>query len=243
MIRIHRYIFAIVCAIAPGLGFAQQPTDVAQREVVSQSSGVQASQTSEATPQPSAVPGQQTPGAQPRPQGPRRRRTIENREFDDREKIILLLNAHCDFPSRDDLLSTSPDAEKHLQSIVDDDSVLLSVRMRAVQALSYFATPMNRETLEKILAHPEQAEHRLMVIQAIRSYAIIAPELAPATLEPFLSHPTDFYRFIAISSLKSCPGQAAIDVLKRRYDVETNRYFQMRLKDAIDNHCKGDTCK
>ena len=174
---------------------------------------------------------------------PRRRRTIENREFDDREKIILLLNAHCDFPTRDDLLSTSEDAEKHLQSIVEDENILLSVRMRAVQALSYFATQTNRETLESILAHPEEAEHQLMVYQAIRAYAKIAPDAAPAAIEPFLSHPKDFYRFVAISSLKDCPGNAAVEVLRRRYEVETNRFFQMRLKDAIDNHCKSNVCK
>jgi hypothetical protein len=229
MNEIYRYILLLALIAAPEVAFSQQPQETVPRKMQSAPATVGANA--------------QTPGAQPNPQRPRRRRTIENREFDDREKIILLLNAHCDFPSRDDLLSTSPNAEKHLQSIVDDDSVLLSVRMRAVQALSYFATPMNRETLEKILAHPELAEHRLMVIQAIRAYAIIAPDQAPAAIEPFLSHPTDFYRFMAISSLKNCPGQAAIDVLKRRYEVETNRYFQMRLKDAIDNHCKGDACR
>ena len=239
MRNIYRYIVA-AAIVVPGMAWAQEPQsaprEVGQQSVAGGNVPAQAQVVVTAGPQ-----NPQGPGAQPNM--PRRRRTLENREFDDREKIILLLNAHCDFPSRDDLLSTSPDAEKHLQSIVDDDNVLLSVRMRAVQALSYFATPMNRETLERILAHPEQAEHRLMVIQAIRSYAIIAPEQAPAAIEPFLSHPTDFYRFMAISSLKNCPGQAAIDVLKRRYEVETNRYFQMRLKDAIDNHCKGETCR
>ena len=229
MSSIHRYILIIALIAIPDIALSQHPNETAPRETQATTISV--------------APNAPTPGAQPDPQRPRRRRTLENREFDDREKIILLLNAHCDFPSRDDLLSTSPDAESHLQSIVNDDSVLLSVRMRAVQALSYFATPMNRETLEKILAHPEQAEHQLMVIQAIRSYAIIAPDQAPAAIEPFLSHPTDLYRFIAISSLKTCPGQAAIDVLKRRYDAETNRFFQMRIKDAIDNHCKADACK
>lgn len=235
MRSVYRYIVA-ACLVMPGMAWGQDPQQPVLREIVQQSEkgDVQVNVTS--SPQNPDAPGA-------RPNMPRRRRTLENREFDDCEKIILLLNAHCDFPSRDDLLSTSADAEKHLQSIVDDDNVLLSVRMRAVQALSYFATPMNRETLERILAHPEQAEHRLMVIQAIRAYAIIAPEQAPAAIEPFLSHPTDFYRFMAISSLKNCPGQAAIDVLKRRYEVETNRYFQMRLKDAIENHCKGDACR
>ena len=178
-----------------------------------------------------------TPG-QPRR---RRRRTIQNREFDEREKIVLLLRAHCEFPTKEDLLSTSEDVEKHLQSIIDDPELLLTVRMRAVEALAYFATPMNRETLEQILANPEKAEHQLMVYQAIRAYAKIAPDQAPAALEPFLSSETDFYRFVTITSLRDCPGQAALDVLQNRYKVETNRYFQTRLKQAIDNHCKSDT--
>lgn len=168
----------------------------------------------------------------------RTRRVIQNREFSDREKIELLLNAHCDFPSKEDLLSTSPDADTHLQAIFADESVILSVRMRAVQALSYFATPQNRETLESVLAHPEQVEHPLMLIQAIRSYVKVAPDLAPKAIEPFLSYDGDLIRFVAIDSLKNCPGQAAIDVLKARSRVETNRFFQTRLRQAIDGHCQ-----
>lgn len=68
----------------------------------------------------------------------RRKRTIENREFSDKEKITLLLNAHCDFPTKEDLLQTSVNAEAHLLEIIEDENILLSVRMRAVQALSYF---------------------------------------------------------------------------------------------------------
>ena len=168
----------------------------------------------------------------------RTRRVIQNREFSDREKIELLLNAHCDFPSKEDLLSTSPDADTHLQAIFADESVILSVRMRAVQALSYFATPQNRETLESVLAHPEQVEHPLMLIQAIRSYVKVAPDLAPKAIEPFLSYDGDLIRFVAIDSLKNCPGQAAIDVLKARSRVETNRFFQTRLRQAIVGHCQ-----
>ena len=168
----------------------------------------------------------------------RTRRVIQNREFSDREKIELLLNAHCDFPSKEDLLSTSPDADTHLQAIFADESVILSVRMRAVQALSYFATPQNRETLESVLAHPEQVEHPLMLIQAIRSYVKVAPDLAPKAIEPFLSYDGDLIRFVAIDSLKNCPGQAAIDVLKARSRVETNRFFPTRLRQALDGPCQ-----
>lgn len=181
------------------------------------------------------------PASSPRTRRERTKRTITNREFSDKEKIILLLNAHCDFPTKDDLLQTTPEAEKYLLEIVDDESVLLSVRMRAVQALSYFSTPQNRETLENILAHPERAEHTLMLIQAIRSYTIIAPDLAPKTVEPFLSSPSDFIRFITIASLKNCPGDSALQVLNNRYQIETNRFFKMRLKQAIDGHCKSQS--
>lgn len=184
-------------------------------------------------------PGEgETAGAQPG--GGAVKRTIENREFGDKEKIVLLLNAHCDFPSKDDLSETSRDAEAHLLEIVRDEQLLLSVRMRAVQALSYYSTPANRETLENILAHPEDADHPLMLIQAIRAYAVIAPDAAPEAIAPFLSSPSDFIRFVAIDSLKNCPGQAALQVLSDRYQTETNRFFKMRLKQAIDGHCKSN---
>ncbi|MBR4984582.1 MAG: HEAT repeat domain-containing protein [Proteobacteria bacterium] len=170
----------------------------------------------------------------------RMRRTIENREFDDRDKIILLLNAHCDFPTREDLLLTSADAEVHLHSILNDDSLLFSVRMRALEALAYFDTPQNRQMLEKILAHPEQMERPMMLMQAIIAYPKVAPETAPAVLEPFLASDNDMIRFVTISSLKKCPGEAAVEVLRSRYAVEGNRFFQMRLKSAIDEHCRED---
>ncbi len=180
----------------------------------------------------------ETAGAQPG--GGAVKRTIENREFGDKEKIVLLLNAHCDFPSKDDLSETSRDAEAHLLEIVRDEQLLLSVRMRAVQALSYYSTPANRETLENILAHPEDADHPLMLIQAIRAYAVIAPDAAPEAIAPFLSSSSDFIRFVAIDSLKNCPGQAALQVLSNRYQTETNRFFKMRIKQAIDGHCKSN---
>ncbi len=180
----------------------------------------------------------ETAGALPRPDTVKR--TIENREFSDKEKIVLLLNAHCDFPTKDDLTETGRDAEAHLLEIARDEQILLSVRMRAVQALSYFSTPANRETLESILAHPEEADHPLMLIQAIRAYAVIAPDAAPKAIEPFLSSSSDFIRFVAIDSLKKCPGQAALHVLSDRYQTETNRFFKMRLKQAIDGHCKSN---
>ena len=153
----------------------------------------------------------------------------------------MLLNAHCDFPTKEDLLQTSVNAEAHLLEIIEDENILLSVRMRAVQALSYFSTPTNRQTLENILAHPNDVEHTLMLIQAIRAYTIIAPDAAPKAVEPFLSSDSDFIRFVTINSLKNCPGNAALQVLQNRYENESNRFFKMRLKQAIDNHCKSNT--
>lgn len=193
-------------------------------------------------------PAQQTNNAEqsvnsvPQPTTQRRMRTIENREFDDREKIILLLNAHCDFPSKEDLLATSPDVESILHDILMDKSVLFSVRLRAVEALSYFESPKNIEMLEWILANPEKVKHSLMLMQAIRAYPKVAPQQAPAALAPFLESENDMVRFVTISSLKTCPGEAAIRVLSDRYSVETNRFFQFRLKDAIDNHCQESAC-
>ncbi|MBO4350136.1 MAG: HEAT repeat domain-containing protein [Proteobacteria bacterium] len=176
--------------------------------------------------------------SQPRPR--RRPRVIINREFDDRDKIMLLLNAHCDYPSKEDLLSTSPDAEKYLREILNDETVLFSVRMRTIEALAYFNNPQNLETVEEILRNPDDHEP-LMLMQAIRAYPKMAPERAPAALAPFLAKGSDITRFVTITSLKNCPGNAALSVLQERYEVEKNRFFQARLKQAIDNHCKQDT--
>ena len=184
----------------------------------------------------------QTPGtaSNGQPQPRRAPRVILNREFDARDKIMLLLNAHCDFPSKEDLLSTSPDAEKQLRDILNDESVLFSVRMRAVEALAYFDTPQNIDTVETILNNPEKHEP-LMLMQAIRAYPKMTPDRAPAALAPYLAHDNDFIRFVTITSLRNCPGNAALSVLQSRYNIEKNRFFQSRLKQAIDNHCKQKT--
>lgn len=171
----------------------------------------------------------------------RGKRVIVNREFDDREKITLLLNAHCDFPTKEDLLSTSADAEKHLHSILNDASVLFSVRRRALEALAYFETEYSHQMLEWILSHPDEIKHPLMLMQAIRSYPQIAPDKAPDLLEPYLASDNDMIRFVTISALKNCPGNSALNVLKRRYAIEKNRFFQARLKQAMDGHCQQET--
>ena len=51
----------------------------------------------------------ETGSAAPAAQQPARRpimRKIENREFSNKDKILLLLSAHCDFPSKEDLISS-----------------------------------------------------------------------------------------------------------------------------------------
>lgn len=223
------FYFFIPLALLP-LSASAQDTAPAQTQPTSNS------------PQPSPAPNndsvQPDAGAQPEQRAPlRRMKTIENREFDDREKIILLLNAHCDFPSKEDLIATSPDAENHLQDILKDETVLFSVRMRSLEALAYFDTPQNIQTMEWMLDNPDKIKHPLMLMQAIRAYPKVAPQQAPAALEKFLESDNDMIRFITISALKSCPGDSALNVLNKRYSIEKNRYFQTRLLDAITNHC------
>lgn len=239
--RIPIFLTFCLCSIAPS-AFAQDAPDTKPPATSRESQPTTAPDASTQTPpSPDAQSAAPNPQAGPNGQRPRRApRVIVNREFDDRDKIMLLLNAHCDFPSKDDLLSTSPDAEKHLQTILNDDSVLFSVRMRAVEALAYFSTPQNIETIEAILQSPKDQEP-LMLMQAIRAYPKVAPDRAPAALAPYLASENDFIRFVTISSLKNCPGQAALSTLQSRYAVEKNRFFQARLKQAIDNHCKQDT--
>ncbi len=237
--RMKKFYFLVSFALLPCSASAQEaaPAQVPPASVPSQESGpAQANPTpNEASTQPdgTALPAERPPV--------RRMKTIENREFDDREKIVLLLNAHCDFPSKEDLIATSPDAEKHLQDILKDETVLFSVRMRSLEALAYFDTPQNIQTMEWMLNNPDKIKHPLMLMQAIRAYPKVAPQQAPATLEKFLKSDNDMIRFITISALKNCPGDAAVDVLNKRYAVEKNRYFQTRLMDAISNHCKQTT--
>ena len=232
---IKRILFISIFFICADAAQAQPAPVPSQTQA---ESGPEAKQTPNAPGQAAASASNAGASSQPRPR--RRPRVIVNREFDDRDKIMLLLNAHCDFPSKEDLLSTTPDAEKYLRDILNDETVLFSVRMRTIEALAYFDNPQNIETVEEILSHPDQHEP-LMLMQAIRAYPKMAPERAPAALAPFLAKGNDITRFVTITSLKNCPGNAALSVLQERYEVEKNRFFQARLKQAIDNHCKQDT--
>ena len=163
---------------------------------------------------------------------------LKNREFNDKEKISLLLNAHCDFPSKEDLLSTSPDAEKHIRDIIQDETILQSVRQRALEALAYFDTPENEESLRKVLEDAYDSTDDFSIVYSLRAYSRVAGEKSVPLIERFLSHPRDYVRLAAISNLKLTPGKAALEALKQRRQIETNRFFIAQLDQAINNHCK-----
>lgn len=236
---------------------------------------------------------------------PRPMRKIENREFSNRDKIMLLLSAHCDFPTKEDLISTisfdkmledeeqmaadasftrrkkqsestnsddaetpevseradnvkspstpkeSADARKltpeekarvetYLQNILytilKDDSVLLTVRGRSLEALAYFNTEKNVKMLTYALTHSERIKRPIMLVQAIRAFPEVAPDKAAEILAPFLEHENDMVRFVTIRTLQKTPGDAAVQVMQKRLDAETNRFFKARLMESIQCH-------
>lgn len=234
-----RFCLVLIFLVLPMTAMAQEhaPVDGTAKTATDKGQNAQTAQNQDKT----AVSPQASAHKTSQSRSRRGRRVIVNREFDDREKIMLLLNAHCDFPTKHDLLSTSADAEKHLHSILNDSEVLFSVRMRAIEALAYFETEYNVKMLRWVLENPDKIQRPLMLMQAIRAYPKIAASDAPAVLERYLSSDNDMIRFVTINALKNCPGQAAVDVLKKRYAIEKNRFFQSRLKDAIDGHCRRST--
>lgn len=165
---------------------------------------------------------------------------IKLREFDEREKIALLLSSHCSLPSREDMLITSPEAESHLQSIIEDDTALVSVRMRALDALAYFPSPQNAETLRAVLANPKEAEARRILVSGMRAYLRLVGAQAAPLLETFLDNPDSFVRLVAIRSLSQCPGSQALSILQKHHSLEESRFFKTKMAQAIENHCKGD---
>ena len=192
------------------------------------------------------TPGAGEPGATGSGEPRRRmRRTIENREFSDCDKIALLLNAHCDMPTLDDLQSTSPMAETCLLEILQDEGRLYSVRIRALESLALYgekADPRLRENLVEVLSKPREYPPRV-IVQAIRSYVKLDPERAPELLAPFLDFDNDMIRFVTIRSLSCCPGEGAIRVLRERYEREKNAFFKKRLGQAIQGHGAKGVCR
>lgn len=105
----HFLIFSVL--FVPCMGYAQeapQPKPSSEPRAVSETAENapkrEADQAGPATGTENG--GNAANNAQPAP--PRRRitRTIENREFSNKDKIQLLLSAHCDFPTKEDLIST-----------------------------------------------------------------------------------------------------------------------------------------
>ena len=168
----------------------------------------------------------------------RPRREIQNREFEDCEKIALLLNAHCDMPTLEDLNSTSPKAERCLLEILDDEGALFSVRLRALESLSLYGTQADealRRNLEALLDHPDEVKP-LALMQAIRAYSKIDPENAPDKLSSFFEYDNDMIRFVTISSLCGNASPKALSALQTWYQKEKNAFFKRRLEQAIQGH-------
>jgi len=178
---------------------------------------------------------------QPKEEPRRFKLELKNREFDDREKIALLLSAHCDFPSKDDLLSTSPDAEKHIIDILGDETVLESIRERALEALAYFKSPENEAALRENLERVYESENFMLIMYSMRGYASVAEQRAVPLLARFMEHKLDYVRISAIRQLQLIPGKASLEALQNRLANENNRYFKSKLEDAIKHHCTQKT--
>lgn len=177
-------------------------------------------------------------GSDGQPLPPRRKRELKNREFDDCEKIRLLICAHCDFPSKEDFLLTSADPETCIKTIIEDETVLISVRERALTALAYFDSSANRASLKQTLEHAGTSDNRLFVLYAIVAYSNIAKEESVPLIEKFMHHEDDFVRLTAIRRLGQTPGIEAYSALKKQYQVEENRFFRQKLEDALAEHCQ-----
>ena len=317
-----KYISILIIIICmPTYGFAQDSGDVPSVQKDESSSKNDAAPVQNAEPSPSGEAVAAHPVVQPvvlpvavrRKYTPRPMRQIENREFSNRDKIMLLLSAHCDFPTKEDLISTisfdrmlededeiaakasmtgrrkqseeqkdesSPEGDSGkaegsvvrannaksdtsterkgevdwrkmtqeererveiylqniLYTILNDESVLLTVRGRSLEALAYFNTEKNIKMLTYILTHSERIKRPIMLVQAIRAFPEVAPEQAAEILAPFLDHENDMVRFVTIRTLQKTPGNDAVKVMQERLDVETNRFFKAWLLESIQCH-------
>lgn len=167
-----------------------------------------------------------------------RKRELKNREFDDCEKIRLLMCAHCEFPSKEDFVSTGRDPETCIKAVIADESELISVRERALTALAYFDSSENRASLKQTLENADTTEDRFFVIYSIVAYSQIAQEESVPLVSRFMAHGDDFVRLTAIRRLGETPGNAAYTALKKQYQIEENRFFKQKLEDALAAHCK-----
>lgn len=154
-------------------------------------------------------------------------------EFDDREKLMLLLNSHCNFPTKEDLEQTVHAPAQLLMEIMQDEAVLLTVRSRALRALGYFEDAANEEALRRSLIDFEKMP-RTILSNTIRAYGTMAGERGVEILKPFLVNEEHLVRIVAITTLRDIPGEQSTQALEGRLSVETNHYFRMRLQRALD---------
>ncbi|MGI5829741.1 MAG: HEAT repeat domain-containing protein [Bradymonadia bacterium] len=153
-------------------------------------------------------------------------------EFDDREKLLQLLNAHCAFPSKEDLLSTVQDAQTLLADIAQDDGVLLSVRSRAVRALGYFDDAQIEESMRQSLRNSLNMPRSLLV-NIIRAYATMAGERGLEVLRPYMEHEEHYVRISTINAIGNIAGSEAEQVLRTRLHQERNEYFKKRIERVL----------
>lgn len=177
----------------------------------------------------------QNPAESAQPQPPRRRmmRTIENREFNNKDKILLLLSAHCDFPTKEDLISTV-----NTQMLVSDrnqaakneentgDSAALKISKAAVSAVGKAGVSQNdvenylQDTLFEILSD----ESQLFSVRrrALEALAYFDTPKNLQMLDYIVTHPEQIKRpLMLVQAIRSYPQVApdkAPEALERYLD-------------------------
>ncbi len=104
----------------------------------------------------------------------------------DRAQLIAMLSGFEDAPTLAHIRSWGDDAVPILVSIHDDPGVLAPVRLRAVEAVGAFSTPLARAFLLRVLH--DEAEPTVVVREAIEALASAAGPDAVAPLCPYLTH-------------------------------------------------------
>lgn len=150
----------------------------------------------------------------------------------EREKLLLLLSTHCDFPTKEDLVSSISDVEVHLISLTEDESLIPTVRSRALRALGYFDSSENEEALQQAL-RSSHAVPRMMLASMIQAYGRIGKERSVELIKLFLDHHDDMVKISAINSLRNCECKEGEDALRERMVKENNLYFKRRIESAL----------
>ena len=151
-----------------------------------------------------------------------------------KEKITALIANHCTLPEKNELLKVDADAENTITDIINDETIIDSVRMRAIQLLTYFPTDNNEQQLIHILNDP--AATRRIKIRTITTYAEINPQQAPLLLKKLLADPDNALKFVTIVTLQRTNSQTALNALKEGIQNENNKLFLKYLNRAVNNH-------